>query len=390
MSEICLRGIAWNHSRALPPLVATAQRYEELNPGVRIVWEKRTLHEFGHASLAQLAARYDLLVIDHPMMGEAAAALVDLNIWLGQTQARRLRKLYVGQSFQSYNYEGGLYALPIDAAAPAASFRPDLLDQVPNEWDDLLNLARLGKVCMPGFPADLFLNWMALCVSRGGDCATDQEHLFGRDEALASLEDLRALASSMPPAIYEWNPIALYEAMASSNEFAYCPFAYTYSNYSRRGFAPNLLQFAQPVNLSEGDPLRTVLGGTGIAVSKMCATPHEAVSYSIFVADPAAQRDLYGPAGGQPAARAAWDDPLLGRLSGDFFAKTRASIESAYVRPRYRGYVPLQEHAGGFIVRYLKSEMPSSAVLESVDALYRESLRGQSEKSPLGEVQSFV
>jgi len=28
-----------DHSRALPPLVATAQRFEELHPGVRIQWE---------------------------------------------------------------------------------------------------------------------------------------------------------------------------------------------------------------------------------------------------------------------------------------------------------------------------------------------------------------
>ena len=75
-----LRGIAWNHSRALPPLVATAQRYEELHPAVEIRWEKRTLHEFGHVRLTPLARDYDLLIVDHPMMGEAYATrtLIDL------------------------------------------------------------------------------------------------------------------------------------------------------------------------------------------------------------------------------------------------------------------------------------------------------------------------
>ena len=66
-----LTGIAWDHSRAFPPLVATAQRYEEIHPDVRIRWEKRTLDEFGHAPIERLAAKFDLIVIDHPWAGFA-------------------------------------------------------------------------------------------------------------------------------------------------------------------------------------------------------------------------------------------------------------------------------------------------------------------------------
>lgn len=49
MNGICLRGITWNHSRAFSPLVAASQRFEELNPGIHIVWEKQRLDDFGHA-----------------------------------------------------------------------------------------------------------------------------------------------------------------------------------------------------------------------------------------------------------------------------------------------------------------------------------------------------
>src|SRR5580693_1153001 len=70
-TPIRLSGIAWDHSRALPPLVATAQRYEETHPGVRIRWEKRTLDEFGHLPIDQLAPQFDLIVIDHPWAGFA-------------------------------------------------------------------------------------------------------------------------------------------------------------------------------------------------------------------------------------------------------------------------------------------------------------------------------
>ena len=65
--SIQLTGIAWDHSRALPPLVATAQRYEETHRGVRIHWQKRTLDEFGHLSIDVLAQKYDLTkeTLDH-------------------------------------------------------------------------------------------------------------------------------------------------------------------------------------------------------------------------------------------------------------------------------------------------------------------------------------
>jgi hypothetical protein len=37
MSEkTILRGITWNHSRGFVPMVATAQRFSELNPSVEI------------------------------------------------------------------------------------------------------------------------------------------------------------------------------------------------------------------------------------------------------------------------------------------------------------------------------------------------------------------
>ena len=67
-----LKGITWNHTRGLLPMVATAQRFTELNPGIEISWEKRSLQEFADASIEDLAKRFDLMVIDHPWTGFGA------------------------------------------------------------------------------------------------------------------------------------------------------------------------------------------------------------------------------------------------------------------------------------------------------------------------------
>ncbi len=383
MKQVALRGITWNHSRALPPLVATAQRFEETHPGVRIQWEKRTLHEFGHADIATLAHHFDLLIIDHPMAGDAEAseALVDLFSLLSSDDIKDIQEDSLGPCYSSYVYNGRLYALPVDAAAPAASFRPDLLERhglkEPKDCADVMELGRLGLVRMPGFSADIFLNFIGLCVSRGSGVAANSEQLVDAEIGTQCLEQICELAAPMPDEIYTLNPIALYERMANEDGIAYCPFAYTYSNYARDGFAAHPLRFSNPVLLDHGIPIRTVLGGTGIAISARCGETTLAVEYSLFTAGRDCQRTLYGLSGGQPARRSAWHDPLLNRVSDDFFMRTAASLETAYVRPRYRGYVSLQESGGEAIVEFCKHRGNARHTIERLDALYRATLRGE-------------
>jgi multiple sugar transport system substrate-binding protein len=377
--SLCLRGVTWSHSRALPPLVAAAQRFEELHPPVRILWEKRSLDEFGHADLASLSRSYDLLIVDHPMLGDVRRddALIDLRPLLPPEALAPIEADALGPCLESYRYEGGLYALPVDASAPAASFRPDLLArhdrQVPTNWGELIDLSQRGLVRMPGFPPDLFLNFMGMCVSRGSTVACG-ERLF--DPAIASrcLEEMQELASFMPETIYCMNPISLYEAMASGDEFAYCPFAYTYSNYSRPGFAANALLFSNPVSLRDGVSSRTVLGGTGIGISAECTYVDVAIDFCLFAAGRDCQTHLYGVCGGQPASRTAWRDPLLNQVSNSFFERTVASIETAYVRPRYPGYIALQRAGGEAVAAFLKHEITAAEALERLDNLYRSSL----------------
>jgi multiple sugar transport system substrate-binding protein len=381
MKQVVLRGITWNHSRALPPLVATAQRFEELHPSVRIQWEKRSLHEFGHADIATLARNFDLLVIDHPMVGdvEETGVLTDLFPLLSFEEIKDLQNDSLGPCFSSYMYHGKLYALPIDAAAPAASFRQDLFEQhgleEPKLWGDVMALARSGWVRMPGFSADLFLNFMGLCVSRGSAVAANPEQLVDHEIGVYCLEQLRELAALMPDEIYGMNPIAVYERMSSEDSFAYCPFAYTYSNYSRAGFGTKHVQFSNPVALEEHIPMRTVLGGTGIAISGQSNQTALALDYSLFIAGRSCQSTLYGICGGQPASRSAWHDSLLNQLTDNFFMRTAVSIETAYVRPRYPGYVALQEHAGEAIAEYCKQHGNTRTLIEQIDALYRSSLK---------------
>ena len=68
-----LNGITWGHSRGITPLLAASQRYNELHPDAEIRWKKRTLQEFADFPIEKLTEEYDLLIIDHPWVGCAAA-----------------------------------------------------------------------------------------------------------------------------------------------------------------------------------------------------------------------------------------------------------------------------------------------------------------------------
>jgi multiple sugar transport system substrate-binding protein len=378
--SVILTGIAWDHSRAFPPLVATAQRYEETHPGVRIRWEKRTLDEFGHALIDALAQKFDLIVIDHPWAGFCFEKNLvhDLKPLAPAAGLAELKKNSIGQTFNSYGYNGKLLALPIDAATPAASWRPDLLEragvQPPQTWAEAIAVAQRKLAVIPGFNADLFLHFVMLVKALGAEPCASHEKIAPREIMRQAVEMLRELTAPMPREIFGMNPIQIAERMTTTDDFAWNAFAYTYNNYARPGFAPKQLRFGNLLSLKPGGPrLRSVLGGTGIAISTNCKNVAAALDYALFTANGHTQKTIYVQAGGQPSHCAAWDDAFADQLCGGFFSDTRLSHNEAFVRPRYSDYVALQTDGGNALQEHLRDGRGPDATLEKLDALYRES-----------------
>lgn len=373
-----LTGIAWDHSRAFPPLVATAQRYEETHPGIRILWQKRTLDEFGHAPIDILAQKFDLIVIDHPWAGFCFEKnlVLDIRRIAPAAALADLEQNSIGPTFASYVYEGKLLALPIDAAAPAPSWRPDLLEragvQPPQTWAGAVALSRRKLAIIPGFNADLFLHFVMLVQALGAEPFADHEKIAPRATAQHAVELLRELTEPMPREIFELNPILVAERMTTTDDFAWNAFAYTYNNYARPGFARRPLRFGNLLSLEAGGPrLRSVLGGTGIAISVHCKNVAAALDYALFIAMGMTQRGIYVQAGGQPSHRAAWEDKLSDELCGGFFSDARTAQTEAFIRPRYSGYVGLQTVGGAALQECLRDGQSCAATVDKLDLLYR-------------------
>ena len=371
-----LRGMTWNHSRGFTPMVATAQRYGELHLTVDITWEKRSLQEFADQPLDQLAERYDLLVIDHPWVGFAARAgfLLPLDQHLPAAFLEEQASQSVGPSARSYCIDGHQWALAIDTATPVASWRPDLIavGDLPRSWAGLLELARAGRVLIPGIPVDTLMNFYMVCSTLGEDVAQSAERVVSAQVGVQALGMLRELAQSLDPLFFDLNPIRVYEAMTATDRFAYCPFAYGYNNYSRDGYARRPLEFGDLVEIG-GRPCRTTLGGAGLAISSRCAGVEAALDYAAFVADPVCLRTLYFDSGGQPGHRSAWTDARVNAACRNFFINTLPALDRAFLRPRYPGYLRFQDCAGAPIRDYLRQGGDERALLERLDSLYRES-----------------
>jgi multiple sugar transport system substrate-binding protein len=377
--RIILKGITWNHSRGFTPMVATSQRFSELNPNVEIKWEKRSLQAFADFSVQQLAEVYDLLVIDHPWAGFAARtkSILPLDSYLSEAELKDQRDHSVGHSYISYHFDGHQWALPIDAATPVASSRGDLLKkhsmQLPKTYKELLAIADSGKVGFSLIPIDTLMSFYMFCCSLGEDPCETEQQVISNEIGTKALQLFKQLADKVDERFHHYNPIQVYETMVNTDELVYCPFAYGYSNYARYGYADRVLHFHDLVSLNNKGNMRSTLGGTGLAVSAKCTHVAEAMKYVSYVASPACQQGLYFDNGGQPGHLKAWKAVHTNKLSGNYFYNTLPALERAFLRPRYHGHMFFQDHAGDIVREYIIKGGEEQIVLAKLNELYHES-----------------
>ena len=380
MADIILNGITWGHSRGLTPLLAMAQRYSELYPGVEIRWRKRTLQEFADFPIEKLTTEYDLLIIDHPWVGCAAATkcVLPLEEYLSKEYLQDQLDNSTGESHRSYHYHNSQWALAIDAATPAASFRADLLNKnkraVPRTWQDVIALAKEGKVAVPAIPIDLLMNFYSFCIAHGREPFFNKTEVIDDTTGIRAIETMKELYSLVDQKLFGCNPIAVAELMSKTDDYWYCPFSYAYSNYSRIGYAANLLNYSQVVSYN-GQLLRTTIGGTGISVSAFSKHPEIAVDFARLVVSGECQRTMYVQHGGQPGHRSAWTDAEANRLTNNFFKEVLPVMENGYLRPRYNGYLHFQDLAGDPLQDCLMHDGDPLIALQEMNKIYRESIK---------------
>ncbi|PWJ86755.1 multiple sugar transport system substrate-binding protein [Mesorhizobium loti] len=368
-----LRGLAWDHRRCWGPLDASVGPYCANHPGLEIEWDRRSLYEFGEGAIDRVLGQYDLVVFDHPFIGEIASGrlMVPFDEHLTGEQRQVFERDTVGKSWQSYAREGRQWALPIDAACQVASFRPDLMaayGDAPRSHGDVVDLGRRtrkdGKwLGLPLVPTDAMCLLLTL-----GDPQEEADDFISRDKVERAIGQLRELSDLSHPGSRQWNPIRCYDHMIANDDVVYVPFAFGYVNYASRSETPKLRFADAPTRGSAG----ALLGGAGIGVSAQSGNVQAAIDYALFLCSPDNQRGQYVSAGGQPGSLSAWQDKAVNATSGDFFADTLKTIQSSYLRPTHAGFITFFRETAPRVGAAIAGELSITELAAWINRRYRE------------------
>ncbi|WP_245480765.1 extracellular solute-binding protein [Mesorhizobium sp. M1E.F.Ca.ET.041.01.1.1] len=371
-----LKGMTWNHPRGYDPMVACSRLWQE-KTGISIEWEKRSLQDFESFSVEELARAYDLIVIDHPHVGQITAekCLAPLDVPGREAEREALAKASVGRSYPSYAWRGRQWAFPIDAASQVQAWRPDLIEGAPTIWTEVLELVEQGCVLLPLRPPHSLMCFFTLAADLGRPCAVEGPgDLVDPETGETVFEMLREISALVDPECLTMDPIAVFEKMAEAGSRIACaPLIYGYVPYAKAGFRPNQLFFSDMPSVGTDGPVGSALGGTGIAVSAFSTASKEAIDFAYWIASGEVQRGPYAAAGGQPGHAAAWEDAAVNAATGDFYRRTRATLEGAWVRPRHDGYMAFQQAASDCLNEGLAGRQDGRRVVADINRLFRES-----------------
>lgn len=351
-------GLTWDHPRGYDALAEAARR-EPL-----IHWDKQPLEGFESAPITELAAAYDLLVLDHPHIGEAVAeeCLVPLEDLFSPDRIARWESQTVGPAFASYRGDGRHWALPLDVATQVMARRPDRLAAPPASWHEVEETARRlpTAVSLAGPHALLTL----LSMAAGQGAPVGGEAMLPDAPAMEALSRMARLAALAPPGSDRLNPIALLETMASTETIALIPLIFGYVTYS------GPVAFSDSIRSATGKG--GTLGGTGIAVTRRARPDAALLAHLAWLMSPETQTGLITAHNGQPSARAAWDSEAVNAASANFYAATRATAENALLRPRFDGMPAFTNAASARIRTALATGEDPETTLAALRRLWRD------------------
>lgn len=340
------RGLTWDHPRGFTALNAAA-------PEGLLCWDKQPLEGFESAPIADLCADYDLVVMDHPHLGEALAAgcLWPLDEVFASNDLARISAASIGPSYDSFLMGGRQWALPLDAATQVMAARPDLMDRPPPAtWASIEELsARSGKVALSLAGPHAILSLLSIITAIEPEMDLRDGGLWPDDRAAGEAYDLlSALAARSPKVTYALNPIGILEHMSCNDDVALCPLIYGYVNYSNPKRPQSIAFYNAPAMIKNGPP-GTILGGTGIAISRRCRVDETLRDHLIWLLSAEVQRVFIPQHDGQPSARDSWLDSKVNAQAGDFYRNTTTSLEQAAIRPRHNGYIAFQRDASALL-----------------------------------------
>lgn len=369
---IKLKGMTWDHPRGYDPLVACSELYAT-KTGVSIAWDKRSLQDFESYPVDELAQAYDLIVIDHPHVGQVVAegCLVPLDATNRKDELSALEANAVGPSLISYVLDGHQWALPVDTASQVQAFRPDRIDAPLTDLDQVFAFAQNGGVLLPLRTPHALMVFYSIAANLGHPCGADDQFI-ALQEGIRVYEVMARLVGLIDPINFELDPIQGLERLAQRDSpESVSPYIFGYVSYSMKGFREAPIRFADvPAAIPGAGARGAVLGGTGMAVSAYCRHAEAAIDFAYWVAGGDIQAGPYAGAGGQPGHRRAWTSEHVNQPVDNFYKGTLKTLDDSYLRPRFDGYMGFQDAASRHLSASLLARTEPSAAIDELRRIY--------------------
>jgi multiple sugar transport system substrate-binding protein len=235
-----------------------------------------------------------------------------------------------------------------------------------------VELAKSGRVLMPLKEPHALIALIWVANNKGYSIGFSTEQLMKDQDLADSLECLFRVVRHVDPACFEWDPISVQDQMSKSQDAPdYCPHAYGYVSYTRRGFRPYELHYFNTPEIGNSGHAGTVLGGTGIAVSNLSQSKDLASKFAFWVTSRDVQCGLYFDSGGQPGHGLAWESDHCNSASSNFFRNTRKTLEGAWIRPRHDGFLSFQESGSRVVSDYLRGVRDLQKAIDLINHLYQ-------------------
>lgn len=375
-----LRGLTWAHQRGLAPFVAAALELESDHPGVRVEWEAMPWDRFRDTTLEELRTGRprDLYVVDHPWVAGLAkdGLILGLDTEFPGAFLDSIAADVDPASSSSYRWQGGLYALPVDASCFVLPYRCDLTagEAPPDEWAELLRWARrfhhpprrYAFVVPWGNPT---LALTSIIAATRPDVLVDTGDITD-DELDLALDLLRSVwrLSAPQELLAGRRP---YEMLLAEDSAVIGFGVFAYATYLAQ--APDRVTFAPVPRLGPGGRRTSMLGGAGLAVATR--SEHRALSLALarIAMDADFQGGAYVQSGGQPARRSAWQHGLDPALVS--FGRSMARcLDGCYVRPLRPGWMRFEEGASQPIQDFLHGRATRAGTRQRIQEVATDSI----------------
>ena len=367
-----LVGMTWDHARAYDSLVAASERFAA-ERGVEISWQKRSLQAFADEPIEGIARVHDLVILDHPHVGQIAESgcLLALPDFPGPADAS------LGGSVESYIWKGRTWSYPVDAACQMAVDRPDLGGDFPDHWEDVLETPDRFDIVTPLLPVDAFDLMLTLLASRGESELPFSPDAFCSDEnGLYALKILKALFRMGPSEQVGWNPIKVLEILSGTDEFTGSPALFGYINYARPDFRSHRLTYRNLPTFRGSSVRRGILGGAGIGVSSFCEHPEEAIAFARWVTSEEIQSTTYIENEGQPAHLGTWNRLRHAPRYTGFLDGAYDTITTAWTRPREEWFLHFVDDLCEIFPAFFQKDRAEDAMLADINAIFRKHSTG--------------